>query len=491
LESKSGNPLPQLLKGQAKDALVFSGSTLANQLGSFFLLPLYWRKLTPDDYGVLAVVAIIGSFQRLFSNMALDFGVTRFFYAWPEADRRRNLGALWTWNWISTVLCCALFLLVLPYVSPLLFPDVRYDPYLMLGVISTATSNLFVIPATTIRIKRMPWLFATYNLVSFAATTGLGLWFLLVRNERLHGYMMSMIWANLLMALIGAVIMLAFSRPCLSSPGLAEAARFSFAAVPSNVVSTSSGMLDRFLLNYYASLHTLGLYAVSMRFAETVNSLHGSLKMTYGPFMMKSLADDAKQGPETVASVTPYYVIPYMAAGLCISLFIGPLIHVINKPDYFGVVEWVPWLTGVTVLGSLYFYYTNGMFLANRTELLFVPATVQVVMVLISGVWLIAAYQLPGLVASRYLSAGAFFAVSLYLSQKVFPFPHRWAQLIGLGAGAIGLSALGQLLTAVNPYVEALLRVPFAVAFAGLAYWLVRVSHRLGSGGARSEGVEP
>ena len=45
----------KVLRGEASDALVFTGSNLINRVGGLLLLPLYWTKLTPTDYGVLAL----------------------------------------------------------------------------------------------------------------------------------------------------------------------------------------------------------------------------------------------------------------------------------------------------------------------------------------------------------------------------------------------------------------------------------------------------
>ena len=92
-----------ILKGEAKDAIVFTGSSMLYQVGSLVLLPLYWSRLSPSDFGIIAVIAVIGAFQALFSSLSLDLAITRFYYEWPEAVRRRNLGAIWTWNWIITI----------------------------------------------------------------------------------------------------------------------------------------------------------------------------------------------------------------------------------------------------------------------------------------------------------------------------------------------------------------------------------------------------
>ena len=104
-----------------------------------------------------------------------------------DSVRRSNLGAIWTWNWIATLAVGG----AVPgrpsrSIGPLLFRDVPYDPWLVLGIVGNMLANLFIVPASTIRIKRLPWLFAAYNLGGFPSSTALGLWFVLVLDQGLR-----------------------------------------------------------------------------------------------------------------------------------------------------------------------------------------------------------------------------------------------------------------------------------------------------------------
>jgi O-antigen/teichoic acid export membrane protein len=424
------------------------------------------------------VIAVIGAFQALLSSVSLDLAITRFYYEWPDSVRRRNLGAIWSWNWIATLVTGGLFLLAFPVLGPLLFREVPFDPWLMLGIVGNMLANLFIVPASSIRIKRLPRLFAAYNLGGFAVSSFLGLWFVLILDQGLRGLIMSTIWSNLLLAVVGGIVMLRFSQPCLTSPGLGEALRFALPANPSQLINIAGSVLDRFLLSQFTSLQTLGVYSVSLKFVDVLTALHTSLKMTFGPFMMKSISADRQRGSELVVSVTPYYIIPYVAVVLGLSLFIGPVVRLINQPEYYDVVVWVPWLAGINVIVSLYFYYTNGLFLGNRTDLLWLPALVRLVALVVTGVLLLPPLQLTGIVISRYLSELVFLGLSLYLSQKIFHLAHRWNTLIGLGAAAVAFAVIGQFLTLDQAAGEMAAKAVVWAIFVGLSWWIVGGAHR-------------
>ena len=462
-----------ILKGEAKDAIVFTGSSMLYQVGSLVLLPLYWSRLSPADFGIIAVIAVIGAFQALFSSLSLDLAITRFYYEWPEAVRRRNLGAIWTWNWIITIVVGGLFLLVFEWLGPLLFSDVAYDPWLILGIVGNMLANLFIVPASAIRIKRLPWLYSFYNLGGFAVSTVLGLWFVLFLDMGLHGLLISTILAGLIDAIAGAIVMLWYSRPALTAPGLREAMRFALPATPSSLINVAGSNIDRLLLSQFASLQALGIYSISLRFVSVIGALHSSLKMTFGPFLMRSIATDRREGSDLVVSVTPYYIIPYVAVALGLSLFIGPLVRIIGQPEYDGVVDWVPWLAGVAIISSLFYYYANGLFLGNRTELLSVPALVRLAALAITAVVLLPPLQLTGIVISRYVAEVVFLLLSLYLSQRYFPLDHPWGKLIKLlGAGAL-FAVVGHFLTLDQGAGEIVVKAVLWIAFLGVCWWIV------------------
>ena len=198
--------LAPILRAEARDALVFTSSTLVSRVGAFLLLPLFLSRLSPEDYGILAVIAVVGAFQLLIGTLSLDLAVTRLYYEWPEAERRRNLGSIWVWNWLAMIGSGAVFLVVMPSLAPFLFPDVPYEPWLPLGIVSNTLAGLLVLPTTTIRIKRLPWMFAAYSVGSFVVTGGLGLWFVLVLGLGLSGYISSLIVANAALAGMAASV---------------------------------------------------------------------------------------------------------------------------------------------------------------------------------------------------------------------------------------------------------------------------------------------
>jgi hypothetical protein len=152
-------------------------------------------------------------------------------------------------------------------------------------------------------------------------------------------------------------------------------------------------------------------------------------------------------------------------------LFIGPLIQILNQPEYAGVGAIVPWIAGFQVISALYFYYGNGIVLAKRTDLLIVPALVQLLTLALGSAALVGTFQLGGIIASKYLSVAVFFGLSVYLSQRVFPMPQRWGVPVAYGVSAAILAAASLSLPTLGLAADIILRLALMTGYvAGALY---------------------
>ncbi len=438
--------LGSLVKSEAKTAAIYVGTSALNQLASFILIPFYWQVLSPADYGIIAITEVIGRFVACFFGLELGMGITRFYYEWPEAERKRRLGAIWMGHWASTIGLGILSFGGIWLVSPILFPSVPFYPFLFLGLIVTILNSLQEVINHTLRIKKLPLVFAAYNLGGFLVRVFCSVWFVVILDRKLQGYFEGLIIGNAVVVVICGCLMLCYARPCLGGPALKESIRFSVPIIWSNVLNKISSIADRMMLQYFASLEVLGIYAVSVKFAQVLVQFHGAIKMSFVPFLFKTLSNGEKgndsQNRDLVARMAVIYFLPLVAAGLMISVFIRDFVLIINRPAYFPVIHVVPLVVGAQLIASAYLYFAPGLLLSKKTRLLWIASLLRVLVFVIAGPFLVLFFNLQGMIACLYLATCIYMAVSYYLSQKHYPLPLRLDHLMLL-AGVYALLVFG------------------------------------------------
>lgn len=395
-------------------------------------------KLTPEDFGIIAIAGMFSLFTSLLCTFGTDLSINRFYWEWPESDRRANLGSIWTWNGIAAAAWAAILVPAVAYLGPRLFPGFRHFSELSLGLLANFAGHLLIAPLNTLRIKRRSWDFALYNVFAFLVSSGLAILLVVALDRGLQGYFTAQLAGNLALAVLAAIIMSFHARPCLSSPGLRGTIRYSLPVFYSNIISTVGNTLDRLLLATFANLEILGLYSLALKFAEVIGTVHTSLKMTYTAFLMKTVVEEKAGGAPSIARIVPWYTCAYFLAGLGIALFTGDYVRLIGQPEYFPIIDWVPALIGMVILSVLYLYYAPGT-MTHRSEWMWIPTTVHLAALALASALLIRPFGLHGLVASRYLSGAAYLVVGIFLSIKAYPILFHWWKLWALA----GLYAAG------------------------------------------------
>lgn len=83
----------QRLLGQAG---VYGFGNALQRLGAFVLLPLYLWRLSPDEYGLLALVGILPAILPSLILLGLPGTITRYYHEWARSGSATgNLGGVW------------------------------------------------------------------------------------------------------------------------------------------------------------------------------------------------------------------------------------------------------------------------------------------------------------------------------------------------------------------------------------------------------------
>jgi len=432
-----------LLKQEVKSASIYTLCTFLTQFGSFLVVPLFWKRLSIADYGIIAVTEMIGAFLSMFLGLSLDLAITRFYYEWPVEERKQRVGTLWMLSWASSVALGVSAGFLLSIFSNLLFPSVSFYPFILFGLIIAILNSYSVTLYATIRIANQPLLYLIYSLATFSISLFLNVYFVAVLNKGLQGYYVSNIIGGVIVALIGAIVMMRFAVPCIRLDGLRSNIKFCLPNIPASLISGVTQMVDRLLLQQFATLSVLGIYAVSLKFTNLVLSLHNALKLSYVPYMVKAVEKNRNEGIVNLARMRLYYMLPIFVFCMAIAIFIKDFVYYVNRSEYFPVIQWVPWLIGPVLLSTFTIYLAPGLFLAKRSDKLWIPTAVQLLMVTMGGLLLIPQFQLTGVVINRYISTLTLFAAHIILSQKYYPIPIPWPKLsilMMLIAGGIGVS---------------------------------------------------
>jgi len=402
--------------------------TFVEQFAKFLVIPLFWRKLLPADYGVLAVLDMVGALFGTVLSLQLESSVLRFYPEWRPEDRKNHLGTVWLASCLSVLLLTLLSGLILYFCTSRLFPDVAFFPYMLISLISLSLRSLKAVPLATIRMQQRSFSYAALHLTTLALQLVLSIAFVLFLDLKLFGLLLSFVIADAFGALLSARLIIYHARPVLELKVLRECLKFSLPLIPSFAVLSASQIVDRYLLQRFSGLHALGIYSVAARFAAVPHQLYTALKVSYTPFIVNTICEDPRGGRRTIAEVSLFYFLPIAILALAVGLFARDFVELAGQASYYAVGTYAPLLV-VASIGHALLLFTPGLFLGKRSDMVWVANSVLFLSSALSAAVLIPSLQLTGIVMSRYVSVSAFVLVMIFLSQRYFAIPVHWGKV--------------------------------------------------------------
>lgn len=358
----------EIYKRMFSNAGVYGVGTLLIKGGYLLLIPLYWKLLTPEDFGTIGVQQVLILFLTPLLEMGFFGAVQRLYYTWPENERGSYLAAMWTSNVVVGLVICLLLTLTGPWLFPVLFKSVPFAPYLLTTLWMAFFANFGQVPLGLMRIREETKLYTFFTSGQFVAQHVFSLLFIFLLEDDAAGF----VYGQLLGAFIISVFYCRYTWRELIFPFQKEhfwkPFNYAYPGTFSAVFEGASASLDRFLLDKYVPLAEIGLFTNARQIGGALNVFNFVMKTAATPLLYR-VASERDDGPKLLGRISMIHMFCMLFPGLGIALLSKEMILFINNPHYFGVYDYIPiFVLGFFLLamGSI---YGRGMDLAQKTKL--------------------------------------------------------------------------------------------------------------------------
>src|SRR5258706_150130 len=413
---------------------VYTIGLIAIRFGGLLLIPLYWRFLDPADYGVLAAAAVVTNFLAVFLGLGISESITRFYHAWPAAERRERIGTLWMADWASSF---AIGIPLALWGGPLVqvaAKHVAFDPYLRLAVVSATLASLSTGPITLLRVQEKSATYVAVAAASFGMRTALAIYLVVFVRRGPLGVLQADVVSGLLMLPVYALVMLRSARPAWHAPTLSEG------------VGDSIGSIVR---------------VVSAGF-----------KTAWLPFVMRA-AIERGDAAIVIGRAATFYVLATVCLGLGVALMSADLIAVIGVPKYFPVAAIVPVFVVPNVLLCLVPILLGGLGVARPTGYASAAAAAQLAVGVAALLVLVPRWGILGALVAITVATATRAGLGFVFAQRFYPVSFEWRKIGVLIASAVATFVLGRSVPVAPSAAGFAVRGVMVLAYAGATAWFV------------------
>lgn len=438
----SGLTWRQLLARVFSHTWIYGAGIIIARAGGILLLPLYWLKLSPADFGIIGLSQALILFLSPVLALGLHDAVQRLFHEWSTTERPKHLGAIWLTSNVIGLMVCGLLTFAGPYLFDRLLAQVPFKPFLLIVIWTAFATNLSMIPFAVMRAQEESRRYATITILMFLSQATVTVYLVLVAQLGPAGYLAGALANATGWGLYFIFYMAGKIRWSVRLAFLREPLHYSLPIVPAALLEGMSQVLDRFFLDKFVGLHQIGLYSLANQFGSGFNVFNQITKNSWFPFVYRVVIE-RKDAPAVIARFSLYLIAVLVPIALVVALLSKELIIWLGDERYHGVYEFIPLFVLVYFMYAIWTVLGRGLDLAKRMQ--YAP--------IVSIVGLIAGVAALWLLVPRYGAWGALWALVianatktvtlLWLSYHFYPRPALLGKFLRLLAIAAVMYWLG------------------------------------------------
>lgn len=416
----------------SKQSAVYGLGTFLNQGLAFFLIPLYTRFLTPEEYGINGSVTAVMGVLSIVLTLSLESAVARFYYdCKTREERERYFGTAWAFLHVFGLLVAVALDLAGEWLFQLAFRDVPFRPYGRLALWGSYLSVAAVIPTVMFRVREQPRTFVLFSVSQFLFRIGLNILFVVYLGRGVAGIFLATLLANLAYAVPYTWIAWRGMRAAFDRSSLRASLAYALPFVPHRLSNWVLNVSDRIVLENNVPLDALGLYTVGYRFGLMLAALLDAVNLAWVPFYFRTAQEE--KGREALGQLVTYYVYALVFLTLGTVLLSREVVYLMAAPRFHPSAVIVPPVAIAYGLHGLYLVMLSGPSYAKKTGQIPLYTGIAAVVNIAVNVLLIPRY---GMMVAAWSTMVAFLVRAVLISRfslRVFPLPYDWKRM-GLAA---------------------------------------------------------
>ncbi|MEN0004764.1 MAG: hypothetical protein AAF798_11490 [Bacteroidota bacterium] len=389
--------------------LVFTLLNFLQPAVNVFLLPLYLQVLPAEEYAIYTFMNNLSSLIIIIGALRVSAAVITYYFDFSY--NRQQLDAFMSTVTSFSLLAALSFfgasLLLGPFLFDWLFKDesLQFFPY---GILAIGSGLLYVVFSPYllfVKNEKRVGHFALLQVLLVALTVGLQVWLILGLRQGAFGALLAKLIAHSVLA----VVILALVRKWLvlrwPSPAhwlyLRKALYFSIPLLPFLIINWLNVFGDRFFVERYFDLTTLGTYGVLMTIAGMIPMALDAVINGIRPFLFDYFS---KGIPQHQSAIDQLFQLYFAVMALAISgiILVGTNIGLItNNPDYLAIIPYLPVAALLYASRAYIFLFNQQLMYSKQTALISTLSIVLLILLALAFFTLIPRFGIWGALAAN------------------------------------------------------------------------------------------
>ena len=426
------NQLKRLLKGSS----IYGIGSIVSRSISFLLLPVFTAYLTPEDYGIIAILGIISLLAT--PIFQLGFGVSPGLIYFEEDDNKRKNSIIWTAFIILLISASTLTTLVFVFsneISYFAFQSHAYQYLIKLHILSTAFDIMILPLQQRLQFEEKAKLFVLLTLTSSIVTILLNIFFVVVLLRGVQGWILGSLIGRLLTFSLFFMTTIYYTKFTFNLSFANTLLKYGYPLIPGFALMFIIRNSGKYMLQYYHGLDEVGVYNIGFSIGMLMKVPLDAFSTAWYPFF-QSFVNKKGDSKKIFKTIFTYYILGF--GGLCLLLFTfaKPVILLMTTPAFHEAYKVVGMIALAQIFVGVSYIFSPGMYYAKKVHYGILINLVGAVAVIILNYLLIPIFGISGAAFSMVFGFAVMTALQylLILVKKFWIPDFDWIRIVQITA---------------------------------------------------------
>ena len=405
----------------SKNSFFYLVANFTSVFLSLILLPLYTSFLTPNEYGVIAIILSITTLFFAFYALGLTESLRRFYFDYENKIDKRELK-----KYISTII---LFVFVYGFIFTFFIvccrniienyvKDVSFFPYVIIAMLSAYFAVFFRIRLALYQIEQKVKNYSFLFISSIFLQNLLIIYLVVFQNQGTLGYILAILINNIIFAGISFWTLRNYLIPTIDIIKLKTSLRYGLPLVPSLFAGWMLVSADKLILNDLIGTYEVGLYSIGHKIGVGMNLLIASINFAWIPYFFMAMKSKNSSAKKEVSGLVTYWVIVICVVFLLFSIFSKEIVSIFVSSQYYLAYKVIPLIALAYLFGGFCSIAIGPLLWKGKTFTILVATITSGILSVTLNFFLIPKFQMMGAALVMAISFIYYFSFIFHFSLK-------------------------------------------------------------------------
>lgn len=396
-----------------KNTMLYFIGTFSSSLLSFFLLPIYTRYLSPEDYGKVDVIFAVAFVVTPIITLQVSFACYRYLF---ECKDRREIKTIVSNAFLVFCIGNALFAAIF-LISSAFFP-IEYEWAILLFILLGGGAGFL---QTLARGMGENSLYSLLGVLSTLFSLIANIVFIIGLNLKSLSLLLAPICGSVVIIVVASLKLKLFElieRSLVSKRIITTLLRYSWPLVPDAICWWLLLGFGRVYLNYQQGAEAVGILAVASKFPSLLTSFYAVFNLAWKENAISEFS--AKDRDAYYSSIYNAQVVIVLCGILVLLPLIRLSIQFLLSDSFQSAYEYIPILFISSALAMLSSFWGSGFESAKETRGILVSTLAAFVANLILNIILVPLFSIYGVAIANVGAYAVLFFARVVKSRRFF-----------------------------------------------------------------------